>query len=433
MTSVAQSILVPSPSPASPSIPAGASRDESDRRDRPPDWFTRKDLTPAFFQPLLADSLGRPDLEVTGVAPLDVAHGTGAVSYVTGAGRGQRLIGVVPLVLTLNGDAGPERLEVMVKSKAHSDHLIRVLDGLAFAASEALGNVCMQVDHNAWLQGSHTRELAVYRSAPTGLRDVMPRVYGTYEDARRDAYVAVLEFLGDQVVLRDTIDDIVRWRREDVDAALAGIAGAHAVWLGREQELLAQPWMEWANDARHTADQRAYFHALADHLAGAFPELLGDRWLLLARRELDALPECWSELERMPRTLIHGDFTPRNLALRKDGLRLVAYDWEVATLHVPQRDLAELLAHVLPPDVEPGLVDHHVEVHRRALERAAGVELCAKSWRRGYRIALADLAFTRLQTILLSHSAIGMAYIERTYPTAMRLLQIENERDGDDI
>ena len=55
-------------------------------------------------------------------------------------------------------------------------------------------------------------------------------------------------------------------------------------------------------------------------------------------------------------TLIHNDCNPRNLCLRKSvpgaaltGTRTCLYDWELATLDVPQRDLAEFLAFVLLP------------------------------------------------------------------------------------
>ena len=55
--------------------------------------------------------------------------------------------------------------------------------------------------------------------------------------------------------------------------------------------------------------------------------------------------EWWKEIEKMPRTLVHNDFNPRNIAFRRtaEGPVLCAYDWELATLHLPQHDLAELL------------------------------------------------------------------------------------------
>src|SRR5207248_4476390 len=84
-------------------------------------------------------------------------------------------------------------------------------------------------------------------------------------------------------------------------------------------------------------------------------------------------------LDTAPRTLIHNDFNPRNIALRRapesGGLRLCAFDWELATLGVAQRDLAEFLCFVLPPDASLATIARWVERHRVLLARAVDVEI----------------------------------------------------------
>ena len=132
----------------------------------------------------------------------------------------------------------------------------------------------------------------------------------------------------------------------------------------------------------------------------------------------------------MPRTLVHNDFNPRNIALRAEGRQLVAYDWELATIHLPQRDLAELLAFVLPPDVDQATVEHHVEVHRHAVEAASGTELDRAQWRRGYRLALRDFVITRMGMYLMGHSQRDYAFLPRVVETVKRLVDIEAEDDA---
>lgn len=73
-----------------------------------------------------------------------------------------------------------------------------------------------------------------------------------------------------------------------------------------------------------------------------------------------------------PSTLIHNDCNPRNLCLRKHPVQLkepgevctlCLYDWELATIDVPQRDLAEFLTFTLSPatpiDVRVELIDFY--------------------------------------------------------------------------
>jgi aminoglycoside phosphotransferase (APT) family kinase protein len=134
----------------------------------------------------------------------------------------------------------------------------------------------------------------------------------------------------------------------------------------------------------------------------------------------------------MPRTLIHGDFNPRNLAFRRErsGLRLCAWDWELAELQVPQRDLAELLAFVLPANVAPSTVDGLVELHRHELSRCAGRTIDAAEWRRGYQLALYDFLATRLSLYQLVHAFRPCAFIERVLTTARSLIRIEEGRES---
>lgn len=58
------------------------------------------------------------------------------------------------------------------------------------------------------------------------------------------------------------------------------------------------------------------------------------------------LESRWKQIEewcaRMPRTLVHGDFKPRNVVIRtaNDGLILLPFDWEASGWGVPAEDLA---------------------------------------------------------------------------------------------
>jgi aminoglycoside phosphotransferase (APT) family kinase protein len=102
-------------------------------------------------------------------------------------------------------------------------------------------------------------------------------------------------------------------------------------------------------------------------------------------------------LDRLPRTLIHNDFNPRNIALRREGgrLRLCAYDWELATLGVPQHDLAEFLCFVLNPRLDRDEIHHYLEFHRAALERASNRSIEPRAWETGFRLSLHDLLTDR--------------------------------------
>jgi aminoglycoside/choline kinase family phosphotransferase len=150
-----------------------------------------------------------------------------------------------------------------------------------------------------------------------------------------------------------------------------------------------------------------------------------DAEALARQRELIAtIGEWWPRLERLPRTLVHDDFNPRNIALRLDESgehQLKAFDWELATLHVPQYDLAELLAHTLEPDVSADEVSHYLELHRRALSEAAGRPLDPEPWREGFALALRDFTVNRLAFTFVAHVFREHPFLERVFRTTQRL------------
>ena len=200
-------------------------------------------------------------------------------------------------------------------------------------------------------------------------------VYQTFRDDGREAYVLVLERLTD-VTLMDTADDVAGWGAAHVTAALRGVAEVHAIWYRREDELRQLPWLGTPPTAASMTSMRELWEELSLHAFEEFPEWISAVGPPCRSRTSSArIPDWWSEIESLPRTLVHNDFNPRNIALRgrNGSSQLCAYDWELATLHLPQHDLAELLCFVLTPECGRDEVDHYVEVHRRALEKVVRV------------------------------------------------------------
>jgi thiamine kinase-like enzyme len=152
---------------------------------------------------------------------------------------------------------------------------------------------------------------------------------------------------------------------------------------------------------------------------------------------VDTVPDWWSRLERLPRTLIHNDFNPRNLAFRRSrrsrrsrreeagGLRLCAYDWELACLGLPQRDLAELLCFVLPPSAAAESAPYYLELHRQALQQSSGRTIDRDQWRDGFGIALRDLMLQRLPLYALVHTFRPQRFLERVVRTWQALFTIK--------
>ena len=399
-------------------------------RNRPVRFFAKTDMDAAFFEPGVRRVLGDPGAVLEAVEPLEPpAPGSSILTELT-ARKVDKLVGLFPYRLayrTASGAAG--QVEVMVKVKPLDQEVLLAAGSAAALCGPRLRSSFGRFKARTGFLGCHLRELGVYGQTDPRFRRHAPVVYDLFRDDAREAYVLVLERLRG-LQLMDSADDVSGWGREQVEAALRGIAAVHAIWYRREAELLRQPWLGPVPTAAGMAEMRELWEDLAVHAAEEFPEWVSPLDLARQRALIRDLPAWWSRLESLPRTLIHNDFGPRNLGLRAEaeGFRLCAYDWELATLHVPQHDLAELLAFVLTPRTTAEEVDHYLEVHRRALEAESGRAIDPVSWRDGFALSVMDLAVNRVAFYLLAHTFRHYAFMERVLGTLARLLDLGSGR-----
>lgn len=399
-------------------------------RNRAVRWFGQEDLNEAFFEPGLRRALDDESIEVCRQRPLEAGStGCSIITELT-ARRVNKRIGLFPYELTYRSarDQTVKSLEVMVKLKPLDEEVILAANGLAAMSGARLRESHDQFKDRTGLAGCHIRELGVYQQSDLRFRRNVPAVYETFRDDSREAYVLVMERLAG-MTLMDSADDVSSWGAEHVEAALRGIGEAHAVWYRREEELKQQPWLGPFPSSESMTAMMELWQALGAHAFEEFPEWVSSEDLTVHHRLVQSIPSWWSEIEAMPRTLIHNDFNPRNIAFRgRDGsLQLCAYDWELATLHLPQHDLAELLSFVLTPETTREEVDRYVEVHRLALQDASGYEVDLDLWRSGFRLCLADLAVNRIALYFMAHTFRHYGFMERVVRTLRRLIVLELE------
>ena len=175
------------------------------------------------------------------------------------------------------------------------------------------------------------------------------------------------------------------------------------------------------------------WRALASHATRYLTEWADASLIRTHRALVESVGAWWPALEASPRTLIHNDFSPRNVAIRGAGasLRLCAYDWELATLGAPQCDLAHFLCFVLDPDVSRDEAALYVERHRAALATATGVPIDPGQWGVGFGAALADLLVNRLMFYVMINRVRPLRFLPRIVRTWQRLHHLFGAAAGD--
>ena len=151
----------------------------------------------------------------------------------------------------------------------------------------------------------------------------------------------------------------------------------------------------------------------------------GESMTPIQDRLLESVGDWWTAIDEGPRTLIHNDFNPRNICLRNERgeLRLLAYDWELATIGAPQHDLAELLCFVLTERASRHDVYAWIERHRVLLETETGAAIDRRAWINGFRASLYDLMLNRLPMYCLIDRVRPQRFLPRVVRTWRRLYQ----------
>ena len=403
-------------------------------RNRPVEWLKLGDLNEAFFTRSMQSYYERTNIEVETVLPMQLeSKGSSIITELT-AHKINKLVGHYPFELKLAGQS--EAKKVMVKVKPLDDEVILMLNSMASMCDARLAHAYNEFKNGIGFKGCHKRELAVMSQTDPRFVNNAPTTYLAWQDDSREAYVLVQELMED-MELMDSADDTSGWTDEHLQVAIQGIAEVHSIWYEKEAELAEKDWIIDAPTATNMVEKTRLWEMLASHSKEEFPEWFSESDLERYRDRLYSMKDWYLEIDAMPKTLIHNDFNPRNIAFRrqpsatgetKGALSLCAYDWELATVHLPQHDLAELLVFTLQPDFDVADVERYIEQHRIELEVMVGKSIDAKQWRRGFTLCLWDLVINRIQMYVMAHTFRHYRFMVRVQATFRKLLDYEIER-----
>jgi aminoglycoside phosphotransferase (APT) family kinase protein len=159
---------------------------------------------------------------------------------------------------------------------------------------------------------------------------------------------------------------------------------------------------------------RPFWKALADNARPMFDRWAGPELATIQQSVIDSVGQWRPWAEAQPQTLIHNDFNPRNILLRPVAgtVEVCAFDWELATVGIPQRDIAEFLCFALDPEAAEQQAP--VWIERVRLAYAEGDRpIDARQWRRGFVAALNELLIDRLAMYAMLHRVRPQPFLPR--------------------
>ncbi len=389
-------------------------------RNRVEHWLKKSDLTASFFNHFLA-----PDEELGQVleAYADEEYQCeGSLIMDLTSQISKRPCGLWPFVLRRSRSQKPQK--IFLKSKVSDKELLLALEVMAGMSSPGLAELLKSSQKDNPFQQFHIREIEIAEMQVPALKKIMPKTLGTVNNSKLSTYIIAQEFL-QGLELFGAVEKRDLWSDEYISTAIQNISGVHAHFLNRFENIASQPWILRMNLDRAQRLSEVYLELARNLHRVAFDWFSVDD-LVFHESNLPFQIAMWSEIEAMPQTLVHNDFNPRNLAFRRNNsrLELVAYDWELASIHLPQRDLVELLAFCLEPEVNDQKILQWLSFHRKQLEAQSGEKLDEKLWLKGCRFAVYDLLLCRFPIYSIAESLRHMSFLKPSYKMAKRILHV---------
>lgn len=380
-------------------------------------------MTTLDFEAMLRARTGDAAVRVVAATHLPFDSANGIINEISSARLGGNVgLRRHVLVVTCPERRMPLRFDVLAKTKAPDEVVEALTVELAVQCDPSLGALVDAHRSALGLKHSHERELALYELRDARLRRHSPRCFGTLRDRPRKRWTVLLEYVH-EVDPGEVSAGLDGWNAERLDAVIQGLAAIQSTSGAPIERLRSDGTLA----AERPTDQMLALLPLWRGLA-AYAGRCYVGWSpalpALQERLLAECADWWPAVLAMPHTLIHNDFNPRNLVLRNtpDGLRLCAFDWELATFGLPQRDLAEFLCWVAGErSMDGDFIASQVEQHRRALAAATGLPLDPTQWRAGFVLALQQFLLTRLPMYTLMQRFRPQAFLPRLVRDAERL------------
>ncbi len=386
-------------------------------RNRPDLGLKKSDLNHAFFSEIIKAI--EPDASFTNFYEKEIDSTTSILTDLTGNSM-KKCVGFSSYQLSYSHQGKEYLIPTVIKSKATSDEVINMLSKMAHACGAEVGKYFDQFKPELGFTQSEVRELAVYDLLQKKSFTHIPKVYAQFANYSKEVCWLALENLSNHKNL-NTVNKINQWTEQDIEQVLDGMAKFHALYYDRVDELKQENYFV-PKTSENALKVLPLIQALFDHHKEEFPLIYTPERLTVLENIIHNYQDTWEVLAQQTQTLIHNDFNPRNLALNRNE-ELCLYDWELATIHIPQHDLCEFLLFTLPNEDFINKQKHYVDKYVDNLITYTQKEIDVSKFWKGFEACHQDIALNRLNLYMMAHTFKDYQFMPRVLTNSFTFLQ----------
>lgn len=320
----------------------------------------------------------------------------------------------------------------IAKIKPHSDEIKLLGAQLAhISGDDTLSGLYQAQAKVLGFDNAHKREIALFSHlnalGDSDLLSLCPTVFGSHADDKAQLYTLLMEDLSHCTHL-DTIHMPTLWQDNEIKIALRGLTKIHASYFDNVdalEPLVITGVLDKFNSAA-LLESKTLLNRITEYNNQRYPDLVPESLTNRVSNLLDSNSPLLVAMSDFPLCLSHNDFNIRNLALRhsEDGAQLVAYDWELACIQNPQRDLIEFLISVIDTLDTGSDVQSYIEFYRTELSALTGYQWESAQF---HEVLLGNALYlfaTRFNAYLLTNNVFKLDFIPRLTTNLLNFIEV---------
>jgi hydroxymethylglutaryl-CoA reductase (NADPH) len=383
-------------------------------RNKPVSWLLKSEITPEFLNPLVPNLLNNEHIVSLSWRDQHQLE-NGIITNITRK-ISNKLIGFIPLHIQLSNGSDDR---ILIKSKALDSEVIKGLHLISASIDTALADLIKLHQKQLEYNQCHLKETVIYEYLQQAGFVAMPKYLGKYTHTQREIHLLIQEWIKtEHIALSNSENHPENWTDDWIQVSLSSIQTAHKVLesLPQSRPDLFNEFKPWHSLNLYGKLMNILIEECADidHI-----EALQDINDSLLTLESDHAAVRW------PKSLIHNDFNPRNVLMRNSGMPCI-YDWELAMIDFPQRDIIEFLSFVLPEDFSAQslmlyLKEHYQEIVQR---KGPGHELGFEEYLKATEMAIKTYICCRVSFYEVSGIVAKYDFSPRILAVSLRMHQI---------
>jgi len=373
-------------------------------RNKPHDWLQWNEITPSFLEAIISPFIPEKINHIT------IKKGEVDVGILMNLSQrvNRKLTGFIPINVSTKNDA----ISLLIKSKPTTEETIKGLHLMAASVDPSLSDLITIHKEKLEYFNNHQKELDLPQFLSENNFRNIPAFYGTYKNESREIYFLIQEHLKEEEIeLIDSENSPHKWFSERIILAISAIHKAHEIFKKRNNDGIIE------------------FDLLQS--IALYKKTIGICKKMEKSSKYSILDEYLNDLVKsktifkVQKTVIHNDFNPRNVILRKNG-EICIYDWELAVKNFPHRDIVEFLSFTLNQNFSKEELFSYLKYHYSISQK--NNEIGWEEWKEIYVYSLKEFLITRISFYHTSEVIMKLKFVNHVFENCIQMIKfIENE------